>query len=46
MTELQKTADIFREAFGDYAPTSTWVEIKGLFVPEQMVEISGTAILD
>ncbi len=46
MTELQKTADIFREAFGDYTPTSTWVEIKGLFVPEQLVEINGTAILD
>ncbi len=46
MAELQRTADIFREAFGGYSPTSTWVEIKGLFVPEQMVEISGTAILD
>ena len=46
MTELQKTADIFREAFGGYSPTSTWVEIKGLFVPEQMIEISGMAILD
>ncbi len=46
MTELQKTADLFRQAFGAYAPTSTWVEIKGLFVPEQLVEINGTAILD
>ena len=46
MAELQKTADVFREAFDGYSPTSTWVEIKGLFHPEQMVEISGIAILD
>ena len=46
MVELQKTADVFREAFGGYPPTSTWVEIKGLFHPEQMIEISGIAILD
>ncbi len=46
MAELQKTADVFREAFGGYSPTSTWVEIKGLFHPEQMIEISGIAILD
>ena len=46
MAELQKTDDVFREAFGGYSPTSTWVEIKGLFHPEQMVEISGIAALD
>jgi len=46
MQELHKTADIFVEVFGRYPPTSTWVEIKGLFVPGQMVEITGFALLD
>ena len=45
MAELHKTADIFVEVFGRYPPTSTWVEIKGLFVPGQMVEITGMAVL-
>ncbi len=46
MAELQKTADVFRDVFGEHSPTSTWVEIKGLFLPEQMIEISGIAVLD
>lgn len=45
MRELHKTVDIFVEVFGKYPPTSTWVEIKGLFVPGQMVEITGMAVL-
>jgi enamine deaminase RidA (YjgF/YER057c/UK114 family) len=45
MKELHKTADIFVEVFGKYPPTSTWVEIKGLFMPGQMVEITGQAVL-
>jgi 2-iminobutanoate/2-iminopropanoate deaminase len=45
MQELHKAADIFVEVFGRYPPTSTWVEIKGLFVPGQMVEITGHAVL-
>ncbi|MGB1883248.1 MAG: RidA family protein [Gammaproteobacteria bacterium] len=46
MSELHKTADIFVDVFADHPPTSTWVEIKGLFVPGQMVEITGFAVLD
>ncbi|MEM7542819.1 MAG: RidA family protein [Pseudomonadota bacterium] len=46
MNELHKTADIFIDVFGQYPPTSTWVEIKGLFVPGQMVEITGFAIAE
>jgi 2-iminobutanoate/2-iminopropanoate deaminase len=46
MGEAHKTADIFREVFGRYPMASTWVEVKGLFVPGQMVEITGMAILD
>jgi len=45
MQELHKAADIFVEVFGKYPPTSTWVEIKGLFVPGQMIEITGHAVL-
>ncbi len=46
MQELHKTADIFVDVFHEYPPTSTWVEIKGLFVPGQMVEITGFAVID
>ena len=46
MSELHKTADIFVDVFSEFPPTSTWVEIKGLFVPGQMVEITGFAVLD
>jgi 2-iminobutanoate/2-iminopropanoate deaminase len=46
MQELHKTADIFVDVFREFPPTSTWVEIKGLFVPGQMVEITGFAALD
>lgn len=46
MAELHKAADVFVDVFGEYPPTSTWVEIKGLFVPGQMVEITGFAVLD
>ena len=46
MGELHKAADVFVEVFGKYPPTSTWVEIKGLFVPGQMVEITGMAVID
>jgi enamine deaminase RidA (YjgF/YER057c/UK114 family) len=43
---LAELADLFRSEYGDYAPTSTWVEVKGLFHPLQMVEINGIAVLD
>ena len=46
ISELYKTADIFVDVFGQHPPASTWVEIKGLFVPGQMVEITGMAVLD
>ena len=46
MSGLQKAADVFVKVFGKYPPTSTWVEIKGLFVPGQMVEITGMAVID
>ena len=46
MQELHKAADIFVDVFSEYPPTSTWVEIKGLFVPGQMVEVTGFAVLD
>jgi enamine deaminase RidA (YjgF/YER057c/UK114 family) len=43
---LIETADIFRRYFGEHTPTSTWVEIKRLFHPGQMVEINGIAVLE
>jgi 2-iminobutanoate/2-iminopropanoate deaminase len=46
ITELARIADAFIPYFGEYTPTSTWVEIKALFHPQQMVEISGIAVLD
>ena len=46
IAELTKLADLFRRVYGDHAPTSTWVEVKALFHPLQMVEINGIAVLD
>jgi 2-iminobutanoate/2-iminopropanoate deaminase len=46
ITELARIADVFTPFFGEHAPTSTWVEVKALFHPQQMVEISGIAVLD
>ena len=46
IAELAKSADVFRRVFGEYTPTSTWVEIKGLFHPQQMVEINGIAVVE
>jgi len=46
ITELARIADVFTTFFGEHAPTSTWVEVKALFHPQQMVEISGIAVLD
>jgi enamine deaminase RidA (YjgF/YER057c/UK114 family) len=39
-------ADVFHPYFGEDAPTSTWVEVEKLFHPQQMVEISGIAVLE
>jgi enamine deaminase RidA (YjgF/YER057c/UK114 family) len=46
ITELVKLGDLFRRVYGDFAPTSTWVEVKALFHPQQMVEINGIAVLE
>jgi len=46
ITELARIPDVFIPFFGEHTPTSTWVEVKALFHPRQMVEISGIAVLD
>jgi len=43
---LEPVADSFRRVMGEHTPTSTWVEVKGLFHPQQLVEINGIAVLD
>ena len=44
--ELLKVIDVRRRFFGEDSPTSTLVEVKRLFHPQQMVEISGIAVLE
>jgi 2-iminobutanoate/2-iminopropanoate deaminase len=46
IADLEPVADTFRRVMGDYTPTSTWVEVQGLFHPKQVVEINGIAILE
>ena len=46
IAELVTIAEVFPRFFGEHAPTSTWLEVKALFHPQQMVEISGIAVLD
>ena len=46
MEGLVKLAPLFREYFGTYPPTSTWVEVRRLFHPQQMVEVSGIAVVE
>lgn len=43
---LEPAADAFRRFMGEHTPTSTWVEVKALFHPQQVVEINGIAVLD
>ena len=43
---LARTVDLFARYFGEHTPTSTWVEVKGLFNPKQMIEISGIAVIE
>lgn len=38
-------ADLFVQHFGNHPPTATWVEVRRLFHPGQMVEISALAML-
>jgi len=46
VTEFVKAAEVFNRVFGEHTPTSTLVEVKGLFHPQQMIEINGIAVLD
>jgi 2-iminobutanoate/2-iminopropanoate deaminase len=46
VAEFVKAAEVFSQCFGEHTPTSTLVEIKGLFHPQQMIEINGIAVLD
>jgi 2-iminobutanoate/2-iminopropanoate deaminase len=44
--EVLKVWDVRRRFFGEDAPTSTLVEVKRLFHPQQMVEVTGIAVLE
>lgn len=44
--ELLKVWDVRGRFFGEESPTSTLVEVKRLFHPQQMVEINGIAVLE
>ena len=46
VAEFVKATDVFTQFFGDHTPTSTLVEVKGLFHPQQLIEINGIAVLD
>ena len=46
IADLEPVADTFRRFMGEHTPTSTWVEVKGLFHPKQVVEINGIAVLE
>jgi enamine deaminase RidA (YjgF/YER057c/UK114 family) len=45
LAALEPVADSFQRFMGEHTPTSTWVEVKGLFHPQQLVEINGIAVL-
>lgn len=36
----------YRQVFGKYFPATTLVEVKGLYHPDCMIEISGVAVVD
>ena len=46
IADLEPAADSFRRVMAEHTPTSTWVEVKGLFHPKQVVEINGIAVLE
>jgi len=46
IADLEPVADSFRRVMADHTPTSTWVEVQGLFHPRQVVEINGIAVLE
>src|SRR5207244_8319433 len=43
MSDLTAAAELFKKAFGDHPPAATWIEVQGLFHPEQKIEISAIA---
>ena len=40
------SSDGLKEAFTDTPPTSTWIGVSSLAVPEFLIEIEATAVLD
>jgi 2-iminobutanoate/2-iminopropanoate deaminase len=44
MPALMDTVDVFVKRFGDAPPTSTWVGVTALADPDQLVEITATAV--
>lgn len=44
MTALMATADIFAKRFGAAPPSSTWLGTTALAHPDQLVEITATAV--
>lgn len=53
ITDLQQyvqhkksVGSVYREVFGKHFPVITLVEVKGLYHPDCMIEISGLAVID
>jgi len=46
IAEFVALAAVCKQVFGEDTPTSTLVEVKALFHPQQMIEINGIAVLD
>jgi 2-iminobutanoate/2-iminopropanoate deaminase len=42
---LAAEAPLFAKRFGSYAPTSTWVEVRKLIHPDQLIEITAIAVI-
>jgi 2-iminobutanoate/2-iminopropanoate deaminase len=42
---LAAEAPLFAKRFGSYTPTSTWVEVRKLIHPEQLIEITAIAVV-
>jgi enamine deaminase RidA (YjgF/YER057c/UK114 family) len=43
MAELVDAAELFKKAFGEHPPAATWIQVQGLFHPQQKVEITAIA---
>ncbi len=46
LTNKKPIGAIYRDLFGKYFPAITLVEVKSLYNPDCMVEISGVAVID